>query len=162
MSKPSITPHSVSPKCTSLTVATVASRSPPGRGKRAERDALELVLGVRREVVVRDAPAARRATPPRRRQTVVSSINEGGRGDELIGLVHQRPENRHAGGVGRSDARPGRGRGQLISMAAMIAAISSLRLEGDVAMLALRQFLALGAQEVEATAPAPRGCRPGR
>ncbi len=44
-------PQTVSPKCTSLTVVTVASRSPRPR-QRAELEALELVVGVGFEVAV--------------------------------------------------------------------------------------------------------------
>ena len=45
-SRPSMTPHSSSPKCTSLTVAIVGQPLAEV-GQRAEREAVELVVGAR-------------------------------------------------------------------------------------------------------------------
>src|SRR5206468_13124223 len=81
-------------------------------------------------------------------------VAQGRRRAAATGLLgnHHRPENRHTGSFGLSSVTT-TGRGQAISTAATMAAISSGdgpgRSEGDIAVLALGKLLALGAQDVE-------------
>ena len=148
-------PQSVSPKCTSLTVANRAQQLAGRARQRAEREPVELVQMIRLEVVVdphvevvehdRDVVGDRGEL----HRTYQGRSRRSGNG-----LVHHRPENRQRSITVRTPRATDRRRGQDSSMAATIAATSSS--VGSGVMPAMRRSVAHGRAVL--TAACSRAC----
>ena len=125
-------PHTSSPKWTSLTVAKRHSSPPPGRGKVRTSTPINVcsVSARARRIDARPAPSwnttSSSETDVSSRASRLLAGYHGRSRRAATGRAHQRPEKRHAGVGSSTTALVGAaGRGQVISIAATIAAISS-------------------------------------